>query len=69
MNGLVIVLISIVALGAGYLLYGRWLARNGELMRMHRHPLKSLRMVRTLSHLQSLLYFRISFLRSQVQAL
>ena len=28
MNGLVIVLISIVALGAGYLLYGRWLARK-----------------------------------------
>ena len=25
MNGLVIVLIGIVALGAGYLLYGRWL--------------------------------------------
>ena len=28
MNGLVIVLIGIVALGAGYLLYGRWLAKN-----------------------------------------
>ncbi len=28
MNGLVIVLISIVALGAGYLFYGRWLARK-----------------------------------------
>lgn len=28
MNGLVIVLFSIVALGAGYLLYGRWLARK-----------------------------------------
>ena len=26
MNGLVIVLIAIVVLGAGYLLYGRWLA-------------------------------------------
>ena len=24
MNGLVIILIGIVALGAGYLLYGRW---------------------------------------------
>lgn len=29
MNGLVIVLIAIVLLAAGYLLYGRWL-RNGE---------------------------------------
>ena len=28
MNGLVIVLIGIVALGAGYLLYGRWLAKK-----------------------------------------
>ena len=28
MNGLVIVLIGIVALGAGYLLYGRWLANK-----------------------------------------
>lgn len=28
MNGLVIVLISIVALGAGYLFYGRWLAKK-----------------------------------------
>lgn len=28
MNGLVIVLIAIVVLGAGYLLYGRWLARK-----------------------------------------
>ena len=30
MNGLVIVLIAIVLLAAGYLLYGRWLAKNGE---------------------------------------
>ena len=30
MNGLVIVLIGIVALGTGYLFYGRWLAKNGE---------------------------------------
>ena len=28
MNGLVIVLIGIVALSAGYLLYGRWLAKK-----------------------------------------
>ena len=28
MNGLVIILIGIVALGAGYLLYGRWLAKK-----------------------------------------
>ena len=28
MNGLVIVLIGIVALGAGYLFYGRWLAKK-----------------------------------------
>ena len=28
MNGLVIVLIGIVALAAGYLLYGRWLAKK-----------------------------------------
>ena len=28
MNGLVIVLIAIVVLGAGYLLYGRWLANK-----------------------------------------
>ena len=28
MNGLVIVLIGIVCLGAGYLLYGRWLANK-----------------------------------------
>ncbi len=28
MNGLVIVLIAIVVLGAGYLLYGSWLARK-----------------------------------------
>ena len=28
MNGLVIVLIAIVALAAGYLLYGRWLAKK-----------------------------------------
>ena len=28
MNGLVIVLIGIVALGAGYLFYGRWLANK-----------------------------------------
>lgn len=28
MNGLVIVLIGIVVLGAGYLLYGRWLANK-----------------------------------------
>ena len=28
MNGLVIVLIGIVALGAGYMLYGRWLAKK-----------------------------------------
>ncbi len=31
MNGLVIVLIGIVCLGAGYLLYGRWLANKWEL--------------------------------------
>ena len=31
MNGLVIVLIGIVCLGAGYLLYGRWLANKGGL--------------------------------------
>ena len=28
MNGLVIVLIGIVVLGAGYLFYGRWLANK-----------------------------------------
>lgn len=28
MNGLVIILIGIVALGAGYLFYGRWLAKK-----------------------------------------
>ena len=28
MNGLVIVLIAIVLLAAGYLLYGRWLAKK-----------------------------------------
>ena len=28
MNGLVIILIGIVVLGAGYLLYGRWLANK-----------------------------------------
>ena len=38
MNGLVIVLIGIVALGAGYLLYGRWLARKWGLDRKAKTP-------------------------------
>lgn len=29
MNSLVIILIAVVVLGAGYLGYGRWLAKNG----------------------------------------
>ena len=66
MNGLVIVLISIVALGAGYLLYGRWLARKWGIDENAQTPAKNMRMVRTLSHLQSSRYFRISFHLSQV---
>ena len=38
MNGLVIVLIGIVALGAGYLLYGRWLANKWGLDPKARTP-------------------------------
>ena len=69
MNGLVIILIGIVALGAGYLFYGRWLAKNGALIRMPRLPLTPMRMARIMSRLPDLLCFLISFLPSQAPAL
>lgn len=46
MNGLVIVLIAIVVLGAGYLFYGRWLANNGGLIQRQKPLLTHMRMDR-----------------------
>lgn len=69
MNGLVIVLIGIVALGAGYLLYGRWLAKNGGLIQKQKHRPTPKKTDRIMCHLPSSPYFRTSFHRLQVPVL
>mgnify|MGYP001375725190 CR=1 FL=1 len=69
MNGLVIVLIGIVCLGAGYLLYGRWLANKWGLDPKAKTPAFTQKMVRIMFHHLSLQYFHISFHLSQVQVL
>ena len=69
MNGLVIVLIGIVALGAGYLLYGRWLAKKWGLDPKAKHRPTPKKTDRIMYHLPSSLYFPTSFHRLQVPAL
>ena len=85
MNGLVIVLIGIVVLFAGYLFYGRWLAKkwgldpkaetpavkyeDGELIPMQRHLRIHTRTDRIMCRHLSLRYFPINFHPLQVQAL
>ena len=66
MNGLVIVLIAIVVLAAGYLFYGRWLANKWGLDPKAKTP--------AFTHEDGQDYvpssnLRISFLQSQVQDL
>lgn len=69
MNGLVIVLIGIVALGAGYLLYGRWLAKKWGLDPKAKTPAYTKEDGQDYVHLPSSLYFPISFHRLQVPVL
>ncbi len=69
MNGLVIVLIGIVALGAGYLFYGRWLAKKWGIDPNAKTPLTHMRMAKIMFPPPNLPYSHISFLPSQAPAL
>ena len=64
MNGLVIVLIGIVVLFAGYLFYGRWLAKKWGLDPKAETPAVKYEDGEDYSR-----YFHISFHPSQVQVL
>ena len=69
MNGLVIILIGIVALGAGYLFYGRWLAKKWGIDPNAKTPAYTHQDGERVPTFQILLCFLISFLPSQAPAL
>lgn len=63
MNSLVIVLIAVVVLGAGYLGYGRWLAKKWGVDPNAKTPAVANEDARIMYHHQSLQYLHISFHR------
>lgn len=69
MNSLVIILIAMAVLVAGYVFYGRWLAKSGESMRRRRRLHLPMKMERTSCLPPNSPYFLISFPLSQEQAL
>ena len=69
MNGLVIVLIGIVALGAGYLFYGRWLAKKWGIDPNAKTPAYTHEDGEDYVPSSKFTYSHISFLPSQVQVL
>ena len=69
MNGLVIVLIGIVALGAGYLFYGRWLAKKWGIDPNAKTPAYTHEDGEDYVPSSKFTVFHIIFLPSQVQVL
>ena len=51
MNGLLIIALSIMVLGVAYLIYGRWIAKTWELMKMLLHQLIQKKMGRLYSYI------------------
>lgn len=69
MNSLVIILIAMVVLVAGYVFYGRWLAKSGESMRRRKRLRLPMKTERTSCLPPNSLYFLISFPLSPEQVL
>ena len=68
MNGLVIILIGIVALAAGYLLYGGWLAKKWGIDPNAKTPAYTHEDGQDYVPSSGLRFFPISFLPSRAQA-
>ena len=69
MNSLVIILIAMAVLVAGYVFYGRWLAKKWGIDEKAKTPAFTMKMERTSCLPPNSPYFLISFPLSQEQAL